>query len=316
MLKEVSKEEWIKIISEKATSVFDEPSYLETIAKCHRTKLKYWVFFRNNKSVLGFAAHHNGKGIVVPDHFSYSSFWYDQSLGDYAFFDTVDLAIKELKKCVRFFAFRLPPNINDIRGFNSNGCNTEIRYTYVCATNFELNSYRKDLKAKLNKATHNKFEFLVNNDRDRVLEHQLLDFPLFGFRKEKIEVFKRIFKEFLDNEIFYSFELLLENQLKSSAIVLIDSSTSSAYNILLSTSKNNDDTMASSLMYYRIIQYLNENGFKNFDLYGANMKGIANFKSGFKGDLTSYFIVSFSLKNALFEGFNAKLLPYVKKLFK
>lgn len=312
MLKEVSKEEWINIISDKTTSVFDEPKYLEIISNHHKTKLKYWVFFRNSKSLLGFAAHHKGNKIIVPDHYSYSSFWGDDSLGDYAFFDITDLAIKELKRRVRCFAFRLPPNIKDIRGFNLNGCRSEVRYTYFCKTNLE--DFRKDLTVKLKKSSQQYFAFLVNRNKKEVLQQQILDFHLFGFRKVKIQLLQKLFQDLLDKELFHSFELIIDEQLKASALVIIDPENSLAYNTFLSTSKNNDDSMASSLLYQQIMKYLNTIGIQNFDLYGANMKGIANFKSGFKGELTNYFVVSFSRKDFLIDDLKNKMSVYFKKI--
>lgn len=90
MLKEVSKEQWIQIISEKSTSVFDDPDYLELISRLHRTVIHYYVFYRQEKHLLGFAVHIKGNSIVVPDHYSYSSFWWSDTLTDFGFFEALE----------------------------------------------------------------------------------------------------------------------------------------------------------------------------------------------------------------------------------
>ena len=310
MLKEVDKKTWQEAISINRTSIFDDPGYLEIIAQLHHTEIKYWVFYKKSKSILGFATHVKGNTIVVPDHYSYSSFWYNDELTDFSFFDVLDQSVQTLKESFKNFSFLLPPHVKDVRAFNLNGCTSVINYTYYNFTaQLEL---RKNNEAKFKGSLNYDLEFFYDEHNELVLEQQLSDFQYFGYTKSKINFYRKYFTELIDRKYLKSFGVFFEGTLKASALVIIDQDSSAAYNLLLSNSKMEDETDSSTFLYVKIIEKLKEQGIQKFDLYGANMKGIANFKSGFRGDLIPHYIVKYSsLENSL-----NKFLKFAKKLVK
>nr|MBC7611570.1 hypothetical protein [Pseudopedobacter sp.] len=310
MLKEVDKKTWQEAVSINRTSIFDDPDYLEIIAQLHHTDIKYWVFYKKNKSILGFATYVKGNIIVVPDHYSYSSFWFNDELTDFSFFDVLDQSLKVLKGGFKNFSFRLPPQVKDVRAFNLNGCSSVVNYTYYNATSqLEL---RKNNEAKFKESLNYDLAFFYDEYNELVLEQQLNDFQNFGYKKSKINFYRKYFKELIDRKYLKSFGVFFEGTLKASALVIIDQNNATAYNLLLSNSKMQDKTDSSTFLYVKIIEKLKELGIQKFDLYGANMKGIANFKSGFRGDLIPHYIVKYSsLRNSL-----NKFLMFAKRVVK
>lgn len=301
MLKEVDKKTWQEAVAINRTSIFNDPDYLEIIAQLHQTKIKYWIFFRNEKAHLGFATHIKGKSIIVPDHFSYSSFWFNDTLTDFSFFDTLNQSLQILKKNYRNFVFSLPPQIQDIRAFNLNDCLAKVNYTYINAT--DKIDLRNNNKVKWDEASKFDLKFIYNNHNDDILKQQLNDFQYFGYSKAKTKFYKNYFNRLIDSGYLRGFGVYLNGELKASSLIIIDEDKSRAYNLLLSNSKQKDSTQSSTFLYLKMMEKLKELGINSFDLYGANMLGIANFKSGFRGELCPHYMINYSATNIKFKKF-------------
>jgi hypothetical protein len=231
-------------------------------------------------------------------------------LTDYSFFDVLDQSLQVLKGSFKNFSFRLPPQVKDLRAFNLIGCKSVVNYTYYNATaQLEL---RSNNETKFKGSLNYDLEFFYDQHNELVLEQQLNDFQYFGYTKAKINFYRKYFTELIDRKYLKSFGVFFEGNLRASALVMIDEDNSTAYNLLLSNSKTQDKTDSSTFLYVKIIEKFKELGIQKFDLYGANMKGIANFKSGFRGDLIPHYTVKYSsLRNSL-----NKFFMHAKKLVK
>jgi hypothetical protein len=87
VLTEATKIVWKETVAKQSVSIFDNPEYLELISSLYRTKIKYWIIYKKKKAIIGFATHIKNSSIIVPNHYSYSSFWYaEESVGDFSFF--------------------------------------------------------------------------------------------------------------------------------------------------------------------------------------------------------------------------------------
>lgn len=314
MLKEVDKDTWLEEIALQDTSIFDQPNYLEAVSLIYHTKLKYWIIYKEHKSIIGFATHIKNRNIIVPNHYSYSSFWFNNDkVGDYSFFEYLQEALGILKANFKYVSFRLPPNIKDIRAFNLLNFSAKVNYTYQKNTKFEtVFNYRKDTQLKLNKALKNNFEFHFNEFNEDALKQQVSDFQFFGFTKKQSKFYESYFELLIANGFLKSFTVFLNSKLVASALVIVDFKNLKAYNLLLSTSKENNKTEASTFLYDQMINFFKLNGFNFFDLYGADMKGIANYKAGFKGDLETHYTVSYSFVNKYVYSITHKLKKFIK----
>lgn len=306
MLKEVTKFVWNEVVEDQAGSIFNDSEYLELISDIYKTKLKFWLIYsQKNKPVIGFATHIKYNSITVPDHYGYSSFWKHSELGAFSFFDYLDKALSDLKKAYKSIKFRLPPDIFDIRAFNNNGFNSRTSFTYLKDTK-AVNDYRKNIFEKIKIANKESFIFSYAEKYEKILLQQINDFECFGYSKSKINFYKAYFQKLIDCEVMKSFAVFKDDELIASALLILDFDKRTAYNILLSSSKTNYGAGVNAFLYDNIIKKLHALGIEKFDLYGADMKGIANFKSGFNGELVPHYTVNYSLinntlKNILFQ---------------
>lgn len=291
MLKEIDGYTWSIEIKNKYDTIFNQTVYLETISKLHQTEIKYFLFYHKNEPVIGFAAHLKRNKIIVPDHYSYSSFWIKETLGEFARFDFIDFMLKELKLKFKVINFRFSPHFYDIRAFNLNEFDAKVKYTYINQNgNIKL---RKNLENKLQKTKDLKFIFKYDDFYDEILKQQLADFGIFGYSKKQEAFYEGYFKNLIDRGFIKSFCVQQEDKLIASALILIDFKHSMAYNLLLSTSKTNYSLETTTFLYVKIMEKLSELDINELDLYGADMKGIANYKSGFRGKLKPHYLLRY-----------------------
>jgi hypothetical protein len=311
MLKEVDKDIWNKNISGNYDSIFNQTDYLGTVSHVHKTKLKFFIFYHKNEAIIGFAAHIKRHKVIIPDHYSYSSFWIKESLGEFSRFDFIDLMLKELKTNFKTINFRLSPQFYDVRAFSLNGFSTKANYTYINKNDSVL--LRNDLARKLKKTKSLNFKFIYDNYYEEILKQQIGDFNAFGYSQSQIRFYQNYFQSLIDKGFLKSFCIRLDEKLIASALILIDFKNSLAYNLLISSSKTNYHLESSTLLYIEIMQKIKELKIDFFDFYGADMKGIAHFKSGFRGELKPHYLLKYSFKEKLDERFsNFKLI--IKKL--
>jgi hypothetical protein len=312
MLTEVDVTVWKKEIISQDTSVFDEPEYLETISSLYGTKIKYWIVYKKNKAVIGFATHIKNASIVVPDHYSYSSFWFDKrGMADYSFYEHLEKCILLLKKKYKYISFRLPPNVKDVRAFNLHGFNTRVSYTHIKYVHGELN-YRNDVKIKFKKSENQNFKFSYDEYYEEVLTQQLDDFSYFGYSKIQTKFYSSYFDVLIKSGFLKSFAIHQNEKLIASALVVVDFKNHKAYNLLMSASKTNYIGEASTFLYHQVFLHLKSLGIILLDLYGADMKGVANYKAGFKGVLENHYTVNLGFIGRYVSPKISKLKKFIK----
>lgn len=297
MLLEVDEKIWKTEIVSKETTVFDEPEFLKTVSSLYQTKIQYWIIYKKNTSIIGFATHVRRDSIIVPNHYAYSSFWFEKDLyGDFAFFEYLDEAVAQLKKKFRFISFRLPPQISDIRAFNGQGFSATVNYTYEKNLHIEVD-YRADLKRKLGKAEKQGFVFSYDQFYEDVISQQMGDFRSFGYRSKQSKFYLQYFQRLISAGFLKSFSIHHEGKLMASSMMVVDFKKKKAYNFLVSASKINYNGDASTYLYHNAFKCLKQLNIDFVDLYGADMKGIACYKAGFKGRLETHYTVTYGIKH-------------------
>ena len=84
-----------------------------------------------------------------------------------------------------------------------------------------------------------------------------------------------------------------------SSCVLVDQVSSEAYNLLISSGNTNYHTGVHAALYSFICKQLAET-ITNFDLYGADIKGVADFKSSLGASLIPHYTVKYSRRKYWF----------------
>jgi len=306
MLKELTREEWIAItVGTDAYSIFIDPAFLEPVAAVFTNKLKYYIKFLKDVPVLGVACFTKGNKIIVPTHFIYSGIWWDIDSNTIKFRNTLIDLIAELKGKYRSIEFRLPPEITDIRPFQWEGFSHKANFTYTRKTsdlNFEYN-----IRSRVKKSIAKGIVPSLSDSFKNVWHHQSYDLKRFHFSDRLLQKLGHLFESWLGSGFMYIYEADCEVDIVGSSCVLYDKKKSRAYNLLISSANSNYHTGVHAALYNYIFKHLQSEGIKEFDLYGADLRGVADFKSSFDAQLNVHYTVGYNRNLAFINNIKQKV---------
>ncbi|WP_256011591.1 GNAT family N-acetyltransferase [Desertivirga xinjiangensis] len=306
MLTEISKEEWINITKDtECASIFIDPVFLEPISRVFRYSIKYFMAEFKAKPALGFACFVKGKSIKVPTHFIYSGLWWDLKYDTIKFRNLLIEAIGDLKRSYNSIEFRLPPPVSDIRPFQWQDFSYQVSYTYTRNTtdlNFEYN-----IKSRVKKSFERKIVPSVSFSFSDVWNHQIHDLKRFHFSDRLLGKTKSLFKAWFENGFMLIYEARSPEGLVGSSCVLYDQHQSKAYNLLISSANSNYHTGVHAALYNFIFNDLRSRGINNFDLYGADLRGVADFKSSFDAILEAHYTTRYNGRAAFVKNLKSGL---------
>jgi len=287
MLKRVDAEEWVKfldIVSEY--SIFDSIEWVENIENTFQLQSIFYIFFQDNKPILGFICYVSGDWIKLPNHVFFSSLVFNKKHSENVISDNLTASIKELSSKYKVINFKFNPEIKDIRSFTWNQFNVIPRYTYwvdLLNTKYHERVYRV-----LKKEHMRNYTYYENKDNELNLDRQFDFVPKseksmnhFYTRKfiEKMIVLKKII-------VFSAYE---NETLNASYVVIKDDLSKIAYGIMLYTVPEFAKTGVTSGLHDFVFNYMRDKGIQNFDLCGGNFQQISAFKRGFNPVLKLYF---------------------------
>ncbi len=296
MLKEVSQAEWMATVVGSANySIFVNPEFLAPIAFAYNYSLKYYLYHLNEKPVVGFACFCRGNKITVPTHQIYSGIWWDVKFNTIKYREVLIQAIALLKKRYSTIHFRLSPVFNDIRPFQWEGFSYRINYTYIRGTdalNFEYN-----IKSRVRKAAGAGIVCSLGKSFEEVWNFQYADLKRFQRTDSYINQLGGLLKECHERGFLTVYEARLGDKIMGGACVLIDRTTQKAYNLLIGSANSNYQTGVQAMLYDFIFNNLQKQEIKEFDLYGADIKGVADFKASLGASLQPHYTVTYSRRH-------------------
>lgn len=310
MLKKVTAKEFEDTIP---PSVYTNIEYMEITANVMQAQAVYYIFFRNEMPQIAFALFEKSRKIVLPKFYPlYSGVWLNGSLEKLNlrndFFESISI-LKSLYKSIKIC---LPPDIQDVRAFIWNGFDVKLRYTYIknlIDLNFKsdvLKNYRLAIKD---------FKFIEELSLDKnwiLFSDQLLKL---GFNQQKLQQLYSWLFELSANNVIKIFSVKYFNEkLGGVGIVFLDQPQFQSGFLLSYGLKNERQSEINSMLYVSIHKWLSDNGFKQFDYFGANTLNIADFKSRFNPELKSYYVVNYSPISSYLKKIEVSLSKIFRKI--
>jgi hypothetical protein len=204
--------------------------------------------------------------------------------------------ISELKGHYTQIEFRLPPEVTDIRPFQWQGFSYKVNYTYLNPV--EGLHFGYTLRARLKKSEQAGILSSVSSSFEKVWKHQIYDLKRFNFSNTLLKKLEVVFFDWHKQGFLLVYESNLNNKIIGSSCVLVDKKQSKAFNLLLSSANSNYQTEVHPNLYNYILTDLKGRELRTFDLYGADLRGVADFKSRFQGILRPHFTVKYNATNA------------------
>ncbi|MDD3050478.1 MAG: hypothetical protein PHR06_04965 [Candidatus Cloacimonetes bacterium] len=270
--------------------------YMNILAECNGYKLKFLNITKKNNLIA-----------VFPVFFKRNLFWIISTKPPFAYYLKIfytdsgkDLLIKNpsYKKWIHEIISRyLNENFDfvqgnfdtfetDMRAFIWKGFSVKPAYTYsLDLSSFQENRIDRSEMNKLRKSL--KTDFKVKEEIDvGAIKTLANDYG-------KTLNYNAEFYSFLDKlaeaNLIYQYSVYDEENVISSSILLRDDHNLISYALVNLTLRNKMSTGVNSLLMIMIIKNIREKGYRFYDLCGANIPSIADFKSRFATKLETYY---------------------------
>jgi hypothetical protein len=205
--------------------------------------------------------------------------------------DELSLIFKKINPS--YFSVTLVPEIQDIRYFKWRGFNIVPNFTYLMATNIDLEliwlNIDKDTRKQIKKAESLKITVKDTSDVDQIYEslknrynEQKINFPLYG-----IDYLKELKKIKPANFLFKVAEY--NENIVASRITLCFNDTLIFW---MGNAKSRDHVYGNEFLTWETIRLSKQLNLKNIDLNGADNESISNFKSKFNPILSTYYVIT------------------------
>jgi hypothetical protein len=290
MIIEVSEIEWKKYLNEKVLSVAFNPEYLKPISLSFNCKVNYLI--SKNKEELEFAmvVFSKGNKVILPENFTYNPLWQNPKLSERKQIEIQISLIKRLKKKYNKVIIKLNINIYDVRSFKWEGFNVDVRYTYIRFKDVKPN---KSIDNRLKNINDNNVNISIQNPSLEDIDMNIEFLKSLNFNKIKCESYRDLMIRWNENGFLRSFRIEIEGKIVGVFIILLDPEIKKAYTLMINGT-DREYEYAHALVYQSIINWLDKNDFDEVDFCGANIQGIAYFKSLFNPELKPYFILNYS----------------------
>jgi hypothetical protein len=215
-----------------------------------------------------------------------------------------EILTKALSERFDFVALVSPPQPMDLRPFYRGGWNVKVLYSHLLELGSEEKLYSKldsAVKNKLNKAQ--KLSVAVEEEEDPSLFFPLWELSLRRQGQKPFIIaskFRELFEDLKGGSLVRLFVARLGADVVASRVAVIDRPL--VYDWLAGADSNYFKTGANQLLVWEMIKGFRQEGFSHLDFCGANIPGVADFKSSLGGELVSYYSLSksFNLKGNLY----------------
>ncbi|MDF3076306.1 MAG: hypothetical protein K0S09_195 [Sphingobacteriaceae bacterium] len=290
MLTEISEAEWAQALELEPLPVFFQPDYLSAVANSFKVSIKYYVLKKKGKLAVAIAVFVKGRSIVLPENFTYSPLWVSDAMDERDRLEVLKQLLTSLKASFYRIALRFSVEVTDVRPFIWQGFQVENRYTYIKTPGLQAHySIEKNLKHK-NVESYNCIAQVPDATSVRVNIRFLRSL---GYSAKKTKAFMSLFTALAERGYLRAFSLYRADICLGSNLVLLDKKLLKAYMLALNPISRSEK-YAHTFLYQYMIETLFSQGHKEIDFCGANMEGIANFKSYFNPQLRPYFIIRYS----------------------
>jgi hypothetical protein len=312
MWNRITKEDWIVTTKKLDLSLFYNSEYLDCIADVFKLKIHYFIC-TTKEGILALGAFFcdSNRNIVLPEGFSYSSFYLKNDLTEKSYGDLQISLIKILKSEFKNIKLKFETTITDVRPFIWEGFNLEVKYTHIKTNDLPPEA---SVINNLSKQVVKEYRFEVEELNNSNLLLNLEFLKKLSFSAKKIKELQKLLQLWAECNYLKAYSIYKKNILVCSNLVLIDFNSSKVYTILLNK-PDKQYKFAHSYLYHSMIEWGKENGINTIDFCGANYKSISEFKSRFNTELTMYFVVSYSPLRAKLKSAYSSIIYILSRAF-
>jgi len=310
MVRQVDKEEWLTIIArqQQLHSLFFNPEFLGVIKNAFGYQLHYYVAIQKQVPLFAAAIFSNGKNVVVPLAFTYSSIYLDQTISDRRRVDLLKSFISLLKKDFRKISFRFNAEMEDLRPFIWESFQVDLRYTYIKRIGGDVHD---SVLRNVERAKSEDFCFKTATVEKESVQKNLDDFRNYGLSGFSYNQYQQLFEQLSLMGCLKSFNVYMGEELVCGNIVLLDEEKHQLYTLLINRTSHKN---ATSYLYIETIEWCAANGYQFIDYCGANDERISNFKSYFNPHLTPYYLLSYSPYGSFANNAKRKVKAIIKRI--
>lgn len=314
MLKGFTQEDWVKEVRKIRPLFFnEEPKVIEIICNVYKYEAKYLIYFVKKKPIFTFIAYTTGAKIVRPIHFFYSAFWFNTKFSEAAYINNLTVFISELKGCYNSISISLPIDIKDVRPFIWSDFSIKNRFTYIKSVN-DLR-YEKDARQNVSSDKQH-FCFKSEELSGDILKLNLqLFYNLKVYPQHKISQIKDLFVGMANKGFLRCYSAYDNGQLIASHILFFDIVDKKVYAVVRNkvALQFNINELHSKL-YHNLFLHLREEGYQAIDLLGGNILNVSLFKSRFRPELATHFVVSYSKNAATLKKIKQQSVLFLKSI--
>jgi lipid II:glycine glycyltransferase (peptidoglycan interpeptide bridge formation enzyme) len=203
---------------------------------------------------------------------------------------TLTLLLQQLKKEYDAFSFVFSPNVKDLRPYRWNGLNLEVNYTYlnnIKKINLENPDFAPSTKRQIAKAVKQNYSISKGFSNENIdafysLLQQTYTRKDIVFKMDK-KALLRLFRNLSDRNWLEIFVLQFEGQ--AAAACAITTFNQTAHYWMAASDSHLSKLGAPSALLVEVMKWLKTREIEIFDLVGANIQSVSNFKAGFNFEL-------------------------------
>lgn len=282
---------------------------IEKIAQTYNRKAVYFATYHQSVFCAAMVLFVDRKKANLPTHFFYTPFFINCSLKDFIINQSLQQMLLKLKKEYHQIELKLAPKYNDIRAFSWSGFDHKIYYTLIKDLQNTTKKPSENIRRQLKKIAQNN-AIVVNVVEENLADifNQHIEMMIQnGLSKEESKRVLNWLNFFNQNNQLIVFGLYESNKLQGSALLTFDQEQ--AY--LISITGGVAETFGQTALYFAFFNHIQSLGIDKIDLLGANIQGVAEYKSKLGSALFSYPIVSYYKFKALIQ-FKLRLKMWLK----
>jgi hypothetical protein len=318
VLREVEQDEfpkWDEFVDESPQgSIFSKSFWLKYNAELIDGQFKILAVFNGDLLLGGIGIcikqHMLGKEIKVPVLTPYSSVILRNPSTKYPHkiaseqLNVVEKIIHQIK-LGKYLAVKIinTPRMNDVRAFYWDNWTVKPGYTYeIPLSNFDdtKGMFAHSVRKQVNKSEKSNIQVKVKDDFESLYSFLKSTFkkrerPLF-LNKNK---FQKLYNNLKKHNCCKMYFAELDDGKPISGRIALFTKHQVAHDWVAGSDPDYLNSGATPFLIFKILEDLSQNGYKYFDMDGANVPTIARFKSTFGGDLRHYFISEYNRYIAL-----------------
>ena len=309
--KEINPNQWDALLIQYDESLwYQDARNIQLIASTYHKQAIYYACYHQSVFCAAMVLYVHKQHAALPTHFFYTPFFINASLKDFVVNQSLNQMLLALKKDYHTIELKLAPKFNDIRAFTWSGFAHHLYYTLHKALLMDEKKPSENIRRQINKITQNEsIQVKIETTNTAAIIHTHLKMMLEnGMGKAEEQQVKHWVNSFYHQQQLVVFGLYESTNFKGSALLTFDQHQ--AY--LISITGGVPETQGQTALYFAIFDHFSKMGIPKVDLLGANIQGVAEYKSKLGSQLAPYFILSYR-KHFLFYQLKLMLKKRLKR---